>query len=155
MDAFQKVDDTHFACFYVRNMRWCRNAQRYIENKTVLFDNEADALKCFTAIESYAKLCRVDTNQLNTMIKDVFVYDGDTFHLMSGLKVNHDDYAHSKETTQAIERKHPADSWEYLDAYAILFNNKPRRPRSCLGSIFCWMCCLCCCMDGCTYIPSK
>lgn len=154
MDAFQKVDDGHYLCFCVRNARWCRRAQRYVENKTILFDNKADALKCFAAIESYEKK-NIDVMQYNTFIKDVFVYDGDTFHLMSGLKIKHTDYAHFKEATQAIENKHPANSWEYLDAYAILFNNKPRMPRSCLGSIFCCMCCLCtCCMDDvgiCTY----
>lgn len=156
MDAFKLLDTNHYVCYTVRNELWNTDRQRYIERKLVLFDNEGDAKKCLDILDEYARMCKMDILMRNTMTKDMFVFDGSTLHLISGSKVEYEEYVRTRQTIQDIERTHSAESWSYMDEYAHLFGYKARRPRSFWSSMLC--CCLCCCcfgQDVCAYTVKR
>jgi hypothetical protein len=94
-------------------------------------------------MDKYARMCNPDIFLRNTMTKDMFVFDGATLHLISGSKVEYEEYIRTRQTIQDIERTQSAKSWSYMDEYAHLFGHKARRPRSFWSSMLC--CCLCCC----------
>jgi hypothetical protein len=118
----------------------------YIEKNLVIFDNEVDAKKCLDIMDKYARMCNPDIILRNTMTKDMFVFDGATLHLISGSKVEYEEYIRTRQTIHDIERTQSAKSWSYMDDYAHLFGYKARRPRSFWSSMLC--CCLCCCCCG-------
>lgn len=153
LDSFKRVDANHYICFTVLNEIWRGDAQRFVEKKLVVFDNEGDAKRCLDIMDEYAtRFWRWNTTR-NTMTKDMFVFDGATLHLISGHKVEYDEVCRVRESIQEIERAFPAISWRYMDAYANVFGYKARRTRSFWSSLLRTVF-FCCCFgqDVFTYV---
>jgi hypothetical protein len=152
MENFKPLEAHLHTCYTVTNLRWDCEKQAYVRPKLVVFDNEDDARRCFDILEEYKNMCSHTISIRNVMAKDTLVYDGTTLHLMSGCKVDHNEYADIKASILAIEQSWSERSWGRMDAYARLFEYKPRRPRSFLGSLLYCCCCFCICTDDvCTY----
>lgn len=151
MDDFKRLDTNHYVCYTVRSELWNAEQQRYIEKKLVILDNEDDAKKCLAIMDAYARMCRGDLLMRNKMTKDMFAYDGATLHLLSGIKVEYEEYCQTLQRIRDIERTYSCESWGCMDEYANLFRYKARRPRSFWSAALCCASCCCCCFGYSTY----
>ena len=147
MENFKILETTNiYDCFKVSSKILVNDERKYLEKKTIIFDNEEDAKKCLYILGVYNDTFRM--NIVNTIKKDMFVFDGVTIHMFSGEKINYFENEVNMNKIREIEGKYVVDSWEYMDEYVKLFNYRVLRPRSFWTAILLFSCCSCfCCVD--------
>jgi hypothetical protein len=144
-EEFTKWGSDHYLCYVVRSKVWHNERQQYFDTKLALFNNESDANKCLVILQDYAHRYHNYANRYhNCLEKEIFVYDGQTIHTMSGHKVDYDEYVRNKEY---FERVFALNSWGYMDFYVKFFGHKRLRPRSTLFSVITFLTCCCCFVD--------
>lgn len=147
MDEFKQLETQHYVGYLVVNEYWHRERQQYMDHGHILFSNEEDAQKCLKIMDEYKQLCRSTIFQSNKIVKDLFLFDGNTIHTLSGYKIKYDDYISIKNNVESIEDRYDKNTWIYMDEYVKLFGYRPRRPRSFIGSLLCCCTCACFCTD--------
>ncbi len=141
MEDFKKIETDYYIGYLVISQVWNREKQYFENYHYVLFNNEQDAQKCLNILDEYKNNFKLFLR--NKIIKDLFIYDGNIIHTISGIKINYNDYVNTKTIIHKIEDTYESDSWGYMDSYIKVFKYKPRRPRSCLGILLYFCTCYC------------
>ena len=124
-----------------------KERQIYILKKSVLFDDNKIAEKCYNIMNEYNTRFKSDVFLKITKCDEVYIIKDDIIHTFGGKKLNMLEHVDNQKYISYIESNVDEKSWHYMDCYVELFNQYPRRPKSCLMSFLCIITCCCLCFD--------